>query len=271
MADEITNSENEQVNTEPDTPIEEIKLPLQDDNEVESEAKESKTVQDQSRPKEEQTGQKENQSEPEHTEDKEKTSGHNINPEMLTVEGFMFLSVEDADKARLDAKKIKILGQKVKSTKVSDLQEVYEKAISNKIFSTPIGWTYLALLRDNLIEAGVPEDELTPIPVDYKITNVALSDEYHPKIRVEVPKKKKRNPKVTMILLGAMNVILVILVAAMFYVALNAETDNIINYKKNVTNRYAEWEQSLTEREKAVRQKEKELNIDDTTDYYQGE
>ncbi|WP_035767176.1 hypothetical protein [Butyrivibrio sp. NC2002] len=217
----------------------------------------------------------ENDKKPEEGKGKEpeenKTIGHGIDPKDLTVEGFLFLSMEDADKARLDARKIKILGQKVRSTKVSDLQEVYEKAISNKIFATPIGWTYLSLLRDNLIEAGVSEDELTPIEVSTKITNAALPDEYHPKLRITTPVKKKRDIKVTMILLVAMNIVLVFLVGAMFYVALHAETDNIVNYKQNVTNRYADWEQSLQEREKAVREKERELKIEDTTDYYQGE
>ena len=53
----------------------------------------------------------------------------------------------------------------------------------------------------------------------------------------------------------------------MFIIASKSENDNIINYKNNITNRYAEWQQSLTERENIVRQKEKELGIEDTTDW----
>ena len=43
---------------------------------------------------------------------------------------------------------------------------------------------------------------------------------------------------------------------------------NIINYKSNITNRYSSWEQDLTEREKKVRQAEKRLGIEDTSEYY---
>ena len=50
--------------------------------------------------------------------------------------------------------------------------------------------------------------------------------------------------------------------------AATGENDNIINYKSNVTNRYSSWEQDLTEREKKVRQAEKELGIEDTSEYY---
>ena len=55
----------------------------------------------------------------------------------------------------------------------------------------------------------------------------------------------------------------------MFVIAVTGENDNIINYKSNVTNRYAAWEQDLKEREKAVRAAEKKLGIQDTSTYYE--
>lgn len=188
--------------------------------------------------------------------------------ENLVVEGYEFLSKEDAKKAESDKQKIIILGQKVHSTKVVDLEAVYEKAISNKIFSTPVGWHYLAKLRDRLIAAGVNEDDLIPIPVNTKFTKVDLKDEYHPRQYITpLPQKKKRDVKASFIILIAMNIILVALVVAMFVIVMRSDNDNIINYKQNVTNRYAEWEESLKEREKAVRAKERELKIQDNTEY----
>ena len=53
----------------------------------------------------------------------------------------------------------------------------------------------------------------------------------------------------------------------MFYITLTGETDNIINYRKNITNRYAGWEQELSDREKAVREAEKRLGIEGTKGY----
>ncbi len=190
--------------------------------------------------------------------------------EELTVDGYTFLSKEDVEKAKLDRQKINILGQKVKSTKVADLEAVYEKAISNRIFSTPIGWEYLAKLRNRLISAGVSEDDLTPIPITVKFTNVALPDEYHPRQYITPLPKKKRDLKTSVFLMGVFNVILVVLVILMFLIAWLGETDNILNYKRNVTNRFAEWEQSLKEREKAVRIKERDLMIEDDTPFGEG-
>lgn len=187
--------------------------------------------------------------------------------ENLTVEGYTFLSKEDAEKARLDKQKINMISQKVHSTKIADLEAVYEKAISNRVFTTPVGWEYLAKLRNRLIEAGVSEQDLTPIPITIKFTNVALPDEYHPRQYITPIPKKKRDTKTSIILLSAMNLILIVLVGVMFAIAYFGETDNIINYKQNVTNRYSEWEQSLKDREKAVRIKERDLKIEDNTEY----
>ena len=57
------------------------------------------------------------------------------------------------------------------------------------------------------------------------------------------------------------NIVLIITLIAMFQIAKNSESPNILNYEKVITDRYASWEQNLTDREKAVREKERELGI----------
>ncbi len=56
-----------------------------------------------------------------------------------------------------------------------------------------------------------------------------------------------------------LNILLVLAMAAMFVISLNSDYPNIINYKRAVTDQYATWEQELTERESAIREKEREL------------
>ena len=58
------------------------------------------------------------------------------------------------------------------------------------------------------------------------------------------------------------NVFLALLVAGMFFVAMTGNNPNILNYQNAVLNKYAAWEQELTEREQAVREKEQELGIE---------
>ena len=56
-----------------------------------------------------------------------------------------------------------------------------------------------------------------------------------------------------------LNVFLVLLVIAMFAITLTGKNPNILNYERALTDQYAGWEQELTEREAAVREKERAL------------
>ena len=55
--------------------------------------------------------------------------------------------------------------------------------------------------------------------------------------------------------------ILVVCVVAMFAMTLTSDSPTIVDYQSKLLNRYASWEQELTEREKAVSEKEQELGI----------
>ncbi len=189
------------------------------------------------------------------------------NKKSLIVGGYEFMSENDAQKAEMDLSKVKLLGSRVKANRPNDIKAVYEKAIENKIFKTPIGWGYLIGLREKLLQSGFKEDEIIPIPLNVSMTRHSAMENLTvaQRIRVEKPKGNLEFKRVFPIVL---NVILAILVVVMFLIAATGENDNIINYKSNVTNRYSSWEQDLTEREKKVREAEKKLGIEDTSEYY---
>lgn len=185
----------------------------------------------------------------------------------FVVGGYQFVSENDAQKAAMDLSKIKILEARVKASRPNDIKAVYEKAIENKIFKTPVGWGYLVGLRTKLLESGFTEDDLIPIPLDVSMTRHSALEGLNVKQRI-IPAEPKQKTPFLMIFSIVMNVVLLILVGLMFYVASTSESDNIINYRSNITNRYSAWEQDLTERERAVREAEKKLGIEDTSDYY---
>ncbi len=185
----------------------------------------------------------------------------------LIVGGFQFTSDTDAGKAQMDLSKIKLLETRIKASRPADIKAVYEKAIENKIFKTPIGWDYLLGLKRVLLKNGYTEDDLTPIPLDISFTRHSALEGLSVRQRIIPGEKKDRSfGKVFPIVL---NIALIIVVIIMFVIAVTSENDNIINYKSNVTNRYAAWEQDLKEREKAVRIAEKRLGIVDTSSYYE--
>ena len=47
----------------------------------------------------------------------------------------------------------------------------------------------------------------------------------------------------------------------MFTITIRSDNPNILNYKRVITDKYAQWEQELTERENAVRERERELKL----------
>ena len=185
-----------------------------------------------------------------------------------TVGGFEFISENDAQKGQMDLSKIKVLEARAKASRPNEVKAVYEKAIENKIFKTPIGWGYLMDLRKKLLESGFKEEDLIPIPLNVSITRHSAMENLSVRQRI-IPDTSGKNSPFKRIFPIVLNIVLAILVVVMFLIAASGENDNIINYKKNVTNRYSGWEQDLTEREKAVREAEKRLGIEDTSSYYE--
>ena len=182
------------------------------------------------------------------------------------VGGYEFLAENDAQKASMDLSKRNLLEARVKASRPGDIKAVYEKSIENKIFKTPIGWEYLVGLRRKLLESGYKEEDLIPIPLNVSMTRHSAMDSLNVKQRI-LPQEPKKEANFKTIFSIILNIVLLILVGVMFYITVTAETDNIINYRKNITNRYAGWEQELSDREKAVREAEKRLGIEGTKGY----
>lgn len=179
--------------------------------------------------------------------------------DVLVVGGFHFLTKADAEKAQVDAIKIDRIRAHMGYTTAPALRAVYEKSIENKIFATPVGWVFLHGLREQLGVMGVDTSSMMPIPLPIPMTHEPLRalSALPP---TPLPEKEKKTPFGIVMLL--MNLVLVGLVVAMFFILTRGDTDNMLNYKRNVANRYATWEQDLTERERAVRVKERELGIE---------
>ena len=53
--------------------------------------------------------------------------------------------------------------------------------------------------------------------------------------------------------------LLFVVIGILYFVLLKSETPNMINYENAIADKYATWEQELTERESVIREKEIEL------------
>lgn len=181
----------------------------------------------------------------------------------LSIEGYCYGSQTDAKRAEVELKKAEYFESKLAGRNAQNVLAVYNKILDEKIFATPTGWEYLKKLQRQLRELNVEEEKIRPIPLF--VTFVHEEEKAVVRERI-IPKKKKDTAKSMLRMSVLFNIMLAVLVGVMFYIAATSDNPNIINYRNEVVNEYAAWEQELTEREKEVRKKEIELRIDAETE-----
>lgn len=196
--------------------------------------------------------------------------------QVYLVEGYQFSSREEAQKAERELAKVKALNEKLDEENLQAIKTLYVTALDQQVFETQIGLSYLRNLQVHLIAEGELREDEKPIPVlyskatletekrlmkeDYAAAVGQMRDDMKKKIdgQKELVRQARQKFRILMAAVG----VLAVLVVAMFAITLTGKNENILNYKNAVTNQYAEWEQELSEREDAVRQKELELGIE---------
>lgn len=175
-----------------------------------------------------------------------------------SVNGFLFADEENVQAAEKELQKIQFLEAKINYSDLRKVRAIYEKAVVENVFSTSVGLFYLKGMRDFLIREEEGWDAVlpkVPAPVGgLKIESKTAEAKRREKLEKMLSQKKDQFRTSVII-----NVLLAAAVIAMFVIALNSEHPNVLNYEKKLTDRYAAWEQELTQREQTVRQKELEL------------
>lgn len=176
--------------------------------------------------------------------------------EELVVEGYRFATVADAETARMELKKIENLEQRLDYRRPQNVLLVYNRAVDNRVFLTPVGFSYLQKMQRELLKWGVPADKVRPVPLYATFSNKTANSR---SIRLSVA---QRHPEYQGRFLASLlvNIVLVVLVALMVLFAWNTDTPNIINYRQAIENEYSEWEQDLNQREQAVRDAKHKLD-----------
>ncbi|MEZ3445226.1 MAG: hypothetical protein K1W30_08890 [Lachnospiraceae bacterium] len=180
------------------------------------------------------------------------------------VDGFQFGTPQDAELAQNEQLRILRLEEKLDYDNYEMVGAVYKKALNNRVFKTPVGYDFLKKLQRILRENSTPDEEIDNIPV-YGVYSMRESATQTVE-RIQASRKpvKKEKPKQeffsrkTSILV---NIGLLALVIIMFVISTTGSRPTILNYERVLQNRYAEWEQQLSDREQVIREKERELLI----------
>ena len=179
------------------------------------------------------------------------------------VGGYDFNSNEDAQLPKDELNAIKYVSAKTNTKDPKQVYNLYNKIIERKLFSTQIGMNYLKQLQTFLYKSSeIPNDKIQPIPINAD-TQEALDKrkeqiEFKSELRnLSIQVAKYRNNFIRAMVL---NIILVIVIIAMFVILKTSSNPNILNYEVTIQNRYAQWQQELQSEEESLKAREQELN-----------
>lgn len=183
----------------------------------------------------------------------------------LSVGGYRFYTEKDAQLAATELRKIEYLEARIDYSRPDSILTVYEKTIHERIFKTPVGLQYLKGLRDYLLERSEIDPQRIPdIPLYNTFSGEVRERSAPARNRIKAAGGKDREGSGFLISV-ILNVLLVLAVISMFTITLRSDNPNVLNYERVLINRYAQWEQDLTDRENAVREKEREWKLNDDT------
>ena len=179
------------------------------------------------------------------------------------VGGYEFATKEEAQLAKDELNAIKYLSQKTNSKDPKQVYSLYNKIIERKLFSTHVGMNYLKNLQTFLYKSDeIPNDKIQPIPINAETQgeiNIRRErSEFKSELRdmsVKVAKYKNNFTRVMII-----NVVLIIIIIAIFVILNTSSNPNIINYEVNIQNKYSQWQEQLQSQEESLNARENALN-----------
>ncbi len=176
------------------------------------------------------------------------------------VDQYLFETEEEYELAKSEKQKTQYIDQHLDYQSPEKVLAVYQKIIETNMFQTQIGLAYLERLYRFLIEKNLIDENSPAIAVKTKISSreSRMLRKENSKLKEAVEYGKRRN-----LITIAICIALAVLVVALFVIALTADNPNILNYENALKDKYSAWEEELTERENAVREKELALEIDE--------
>lgn len=187
----------------------------------------------------------------------------------LSVGGYRFYTEKDAQLAATELKKIEYLEARIDYSRPDSILMVYEKTIHERIFKTPVGLQYLKELRDYLLnQPGIDPQRVPEIALYNTFSGEVRERSVPARNRIRASEAGKSSEKSGFMISVILNILLVLAVISMFTITLRSDNPNVLNYERVLTDKYAQWEQDLTDRENLIREKERELKLNDNADIF---
>lgn len=183
------------------------------------------------------------------------------------VNGFLFQSKEEAERAQRELDGIQYIKGKIDLKNSKAVFQVYQNLMKQNLFETLPGYCFLKELRDCLLMApDIRNEDVAMIAVHYPEKAAEKRQETHiekeepikeKKSKKKEKKEKNRNYKARCHFFMIVSLILAISVATMMFLAATSDNVNILNYENKILNRYSAWEEELKNREQLLKEAER--------------
>lgn len=180
-----------------------------------------------------------------------------MNKDSLTVDGFVFPSFKETQIALKEKKNIEIIRQRTPLTEAAAVYDLYTKLIERDMFKTMVGYSFLYELHTLLVsDFGYDENELPTVTLPKRMEYDKVNELNQGVLEQKLQKLLLVKKRMTIVIMA-----LVVMVIAMFIIAAVNPNVGYINTENKILNKYAAWQEELELREKAVKEKEEQLNI----------
>ena len=162
---------------------------------------------------------------------------------------------EGAQAAKDELAAIKYMSSKTDSTNAKQVYILYHDIIDKKLFNTLIGMNYLKELQQFLyLSPDVPNEKIRPIPINNETKEMMEGRRELTEHKSEIRKltKERNHYKDNFVISVIVNVVLVVVIAAMIYITLHSSNANVINYEVNLQDKYASWQEELQSQEESL-------------------
>ncbi|MFA9379285.1 MAG: hypothetical protein ACERKZ_21450 [Lachnotalea sp.] len=173
------------------------------------------------------------------------------NSSKLEIDGFVFSSRHDTIVAENELKGVEYLKKKTNMKNPRMVLVVYNKMVAEGLFQTQIGISYVRELQKFLIESQeIDNNSIADIPVEPLHAGISKKNMVDRIAHVFSNSRKAYRDRLKMAIIT--NFILGAIIVAMFVISTTSNNPNILNYEEKITDKYAAWDQELTERENAL-------------------
>ena len=180
---------------------------------------------------------------------------------MYNVDGFIFNDEAMAQIAKKEGEGVRYIKEHTALNDAETVFQLYTKLVSQELFTTPVGLRFLTELQ-NVLYASPEIDKREILPIRIAADAPEKSDQVQQvkEVTKKINQKEEGKYKKPFYVALFFAIVFGLSVVGMFVITeISGNSVTILNYRNEIQNEYASWEEELKEKEAELKAWEKEL------------